>query len=271
MIGLPDTTSSALHRLRAAATRGVAGHVARLLTAVIVALLLMTNLLLAADTGTITGQLAGKPAAVKVVAVSRVDDQRYPGTFTSTTGRFQIAGLPLNKDLDCIVDYPDARLEGVNFNVRRSDYEEEQPLAPAAAQFIKERVLKMNVFEDIVEVLAVDGNIQHAAVLLNKVRTQPFINSQPGEIIWRTELWHYERPEEDWVRVQEDYNVLYRERLPRRQFEKKSLTFDPALGGLRLSAERPTFDLGEITPPPTAPGIHYRDRRKQPCKLSVVR
>lgn len=219
---------------------------------------------LTAATGMVMGRLTGEDVVIGITASCRADGQRYVGVVDSARRRFEITGLPLDRDLDCIVDYRGARLEGVNFKVPRSDYQDEQPLSAADAQFIRERVLKMNVFEDQVAVLAVDGNIQQAVVLVNKVRTKPFVNSKPGEIIWRVELWHYERPEEDWVRAQEDFHMLYRERIPRAEFEKKSVTFDPALGGVRLTAEHPTVDLGEITPPTTEPGIRYRDERKQP-------
>ena len=229
----------------------------------LVLLLCAAGPLRAADTGALTGHLAGTNAVLAVTAVSRADEKRFAGTFDPATRRFRVAGLPLEKDLDCIIDWAGARLEGVNFRVPRSDYEEEQPLSPPDAQVIRDRALAMNRFEDLVDVLAVEGNRQHAAVLLNKRRTQSFVNSQPGEMIWRVELWHYERPEEDWVRCQEDFGVLYRERIPHAQFAKKAVTFDPVLGGLRLTAAQSTIELGEITPPVGDPGIRFRDGRKK--------
>ena len=33
--------------------------------------------------------------------------------------------------------------------------------------------------------MTITGNIQHAAVILNKLRTKPFYESKPGEVIWR--------------------------------------------------------------------------------------
>ena len=78
--------------------------------------------------------------------------------------------------------------------------------------------------------LAVEGNIQHAVVLLNKLRTTAFVNSQPGEVIWRAELWRFERPDDTWVKVQDElFTVLYRERIPEENYRKKAVTFEPAL------------------------------------------
>ena len=147
----------------------------------------------------------------------------------------------------------------MNLNVPRSDYEEEQPLAPEDVEAIKRQVRDLNKFEDEVEVLTVAGNIQHAAVLVNKLRTRPFVNSKPGEVVWRCELWHFERPEETWVKVQDElFLVLYRERLPGADYKQKSVTFDPALGGIAVTEESPTVNLGTVKRPPAGPGIRLR-------------
>ncbi len=222
---------------------------------------LLVTPILAADTGSITGRFDQPAAVTAISAVERkMDGRKFAGRVDPVTGEFVIAGLPLATTLDCIVEVGDgARLEGVDFHVPRSDYEEEQPLAAEDVETIRQQALALNKFEDVVEVMAIEGNIQHAAVLVNKLRTTPFINSQPGEVIWRVELWHFERPEETWVKVQDElFVVLYRERIPRSAFDKKSVTFDPRLGGLRLSAERPKMDLGEIKLPPPTPGVRLR-------------
>src|SRR5262249_42682558 len=117
-------------------------------------------------------------------------------------------------------------------------------------------------FEDNVEVLTIQGNIQHAAVLVHKLRTKAFINSQPGEVVWRLELWHFEKPDETWVKVQDElFLVLYRERLQKKDFEKKSLTLDGALGGLQVTKEKPTHDVGAVQLPSKEPGIRLRSEK----------
>ena len=64
--------------------------------------------------------------------------------------------------------------------------------------------------------MAIQGNIQHAVILVNKLRTKEFYAAKPGEIIWRAELWHFERPEETWLKVQDEmFIVMYRERIQR--------------------------------------------------------
>jgi hypothetical protein len=219
----------------------------------------------AADAGTITGLVDPAPPVNAVTAVTAVDretDKKYVGKLDMSSGRFTIAGLPLGAAYDCQVDYGGARLEGVNLKAKASDYEEEQPLTKEDIENIKATARSLNQFEDVVDVMAVAGNIQHAAVLVNKLRTRPFINSQPGEVVWRLELWHFERPEETWIKEQDElFIVLYRERLQRSAFNKKALILDPALGGLRPTNEKRVIDVGLIRLPRNEPGIRLRSAK----------
>ena len=226
-----------------------------------------------ADLGTITGNIEKGWTIASVVAVDRGTTKKFTGKVDADAGQFRIEGLPLGVPLDVLIDFkapqPSSpttyRLEGVNMKVPRSDYEEEQPLSPEDIETIKEKILGLNQFEDVVQILAIHGNIQHAAILVNKLRTKPFYESKPGEMIWRPELWHFERPEDTWVKVQDElFVILYRERIQQSDFAKKSLTFDSALGGIRLTAESAQVDLGTIKPPEAKPGVHYRGVGTQP-------
>jgi hypothetical protein len=219
------------------------------------------------DAGTFTRSAPGTnrsdrsilPPAIRVFAVDRAAGMEYPGVVEATSGRFHIDGLPMGRTYDCVVEAGGARLEGVNLKTPRSDYEEEQPLSAEDVATIEGKVRGMNVFENKVEILAIRGNIQHAAVLLNKLRTEPFVNSKPGEVIWRAELWHFERPEETWVKAQDElFVVLHRERIPHDVYARKSVMFDPALGGVLLTTNRPAVDLGNVELPSPAPGIRLR-------------
>ncbi len=215
----------------------------------------------AADpTGSITARVDPAQAVASVVAIDRATDRKYPGTFDPASGILDVKNVPIGVTVDLLIDFPSgARLEGVNLKVPRSDYEEEQPLAAEDVGTITQKVRDLNKFEDEVKVLKVVGNIQHAAVLVNKLRTRPFVNSKPGEVVWRCELWRFERPEETWVKVQDElFLVLYRERIAGSLYAKKSITFDPALGGLSVTREAPEIRLGPIKPPDEAPGVRLR-------------
>jgi hypothetical protein len=225
------------------------------------------QVVIAADTGAIQGNIDKAKLVKAVVAVDRTNDKKFPGKVDAQTGRFTIDGLPLEAAYDCVIDLEGARLEGVNLRVPRSDFEEEQPLSDEDRKALKESVARLNQFEDKVEVLAIQGNIQHAAVIINKLRTKPFINSQPGEVVWRLELWHFEKPDETWVKVQDElFLVLYRERLQKKDFEKKALTLDGALGGLQVTKEKPTLDVGGVQLPSNEPGIRLRSEKSSRAK-----
>ncbi len=219
------------------------------------------------QTGSIRGMIDGDGALpTTVVAVDRKTRKRHPGTVDAESRAFEISGLRIDVTYDCVLDFKDGvRLEGINLHVPPSDYVEEQPLSKEDVEPIRGKVQRMNRFEDVVEIKTIQGNIQHAAILINKLRTKPFFGSKPGEVIWRAELWHFERPEETWVKVQDElFIVLYRERIQHAVFRKKSLTFDSALGGLKPSDKEPIVDLGDVEAPDIKPGIRLRTIEPEP-------
>jgi hypothetical protein len=227
-------------------------------------LLALTLVARGAETGTIRGKLGKAGVVTAVAAIDRATDKKYPGKIDGKTGQFTIVDLPLGNTYDCILDAGNARLEGVNLKVPPSDYEEEQPLTKEDIDKIKKTALSLNKFENEIEVLTVAGNIQHAAVVLNKKRTTPFYESKPGEMIWRLELWHFEKPEETWIKVQEEFAIVfYRQRLQKSEFDKKALTLDAALGGIKLDDKAKTVDLGTIAAPSKEPGIRLRAEKRQ--------
>jgi hypothetical protein len=215
-----------------------------------------------ADTGMIVGTVDRPSVLTTVTAIDRANDKKFRGVIDAKTGAFAIADLPLGGRYDCILDVGPVRLEGVNLKVPRSDYEEEQPLTKDDIETIKKTALALNKFENEIEVLAVSGNIQHAAVVLNKKRTTPFYESKPGEMIWRLELWHFEKPDETWIKVQDEFAiVLYRERLQKADFARKALTLDPALGGIKLDRNRKKVELARVVLPSNETGICLRSQR----------
>jgi hypothetical protein len=233
---------------------------------VAVAILLgaVTSSLSAAEGGTITGSVDRGVTITAVVAVNRDEpDKKHTGSINPGTGVFTLKGLPLGATYDVILEAGAARLEGVNLKVPRSDYEEEQPLTGQDVETIKKTALSLNKFENKVEVLAVAGNIQHAAVVLQKLRTEAFINSKPGEVIWRLEVWRFERPDETWIKRQDELAVVhYRRRIAKAEYEKVALTLEPILGGIELTAKQPEVKLRPVAGPPPEQGIRVRLEKK---------
>jgi hypothetical protein len=215
--------------------------------------------------GSISGSIEPKGQASAVAAIDRSSGKRFTGTIDAAGGAFRVEGLSAGATYDLVIDFKGGRLEGVNMKVPRSDYEEEQPLSEEDIATIKAKVLGLNKFEDVVEIMAIDGNIQHAAILVNKLRTKPFYASKPGEVIWRPELWHFERPDDTWVKVQDElFVILYRERIQKADFDKKSHTFDSSLGGFAIDDKKAAHDVGTIKLPAATSGVRYRGVGLQP-------
>jgi hypothetical protein len=212
-----------------------------------------------AATGSITGTVDKPDAVTKLTAIDRADDKHYPGEVDVKTGKFTIKDLPLDASYDLLFEAGDVMLEGVNLNVPHSDFEVEQPMTKEDLKALAEAAKALNQFENNVEIMTIIGNIQHAAVVLNKTRTTSFVNQLPGEMIWRLEVWQFEKPEETWIKDQGDlFVVLHRERIQKADFEKKSLTLDPALGGVKLTEKQADVELGKVILPSNERGIRLR-------------
>ena len=211
-------------------------------------------------TGAIVGTVSQPDAVAAVSAVNRDTGKRFPGRIEAAAGGFIVDNLPPEADYDCVFDCKSgARLEGVNLKVPPSEYVEEQPLSSADIETIRAKVLSMDKFENQVDILCITGNVQHAAILMNKLRAGGFYNSKAGEVIWRAEIVHFERPEETWTKVGDQlYVLLYRERIQKSVYEKKSVTFDPRLGGIRVPPGPEPANVGRVVLPAAAPGIRLR-------------
>jgi hypothetical protein len=217
----------------------------------------------AAEPGVISGKLDRPDVLTAARAVNRDEpDKKYPGEVDAKTGAFVIKGLPLGATYDVVLEASPAILEGINLKVMRSDFEEEQPLTKDDAETIEKTARSLNKFENKIEVLGVFGNIQHAAIVLNKLRTDAFYGSNPGEMIWRLEVWRFERPDETWIKRQDELaTVHYRKRMQKTDFAKVALTLEPALGGIELTDRQPEVKLAPVAAPAAEPGIRLRSDR----------
>lgn len=236
-----------------------------------VALLLLAANARAAE-GVIVGRLSKPETVARVFAVDRSQIDRnaeraarivpLEGT-VAADGAFRVP-VPVGKRVDLVMEYRDgSRVEGVNLAVKRSDFvEEDPPLSRPQADKVRAVARSLNKFENEVDFLAIAGNAQHAVALLNKRRTTPFFASQPGEIVWRLEVWRFERPEnaDYWVKSQDElFEIIVRERLQRSKYDARNLTLDPKLGGLTAAADKLTLDVGIVESPEPTPGIRLRN------------
>src|SRR5262245_33158184 len=108
----------------------------------------------AAETGSVSGTIADAKGVTSVKAVDRSaeKDKVYTGKVDTKTGKFIIAGLPLSKPYDLIIDAGTSRLEGVNLKVPRSDFEEEMPLTKDDTKQIEKISKMLNKFENEIDI-----------------------------------------------------------------------------------------------------------------------
>ncbi len=150
---------------------------------------------------------------------------------------------------------------GWDANVPESDYVGDPPLEEKAKQkiFKKLSAEDFSAFSDQMWVLDIQGNIQNAAVLVMKLRTRPFVGGgyKPGEWVWRIERWQWEDPDEHtWVPYQKrPFYALIRERLYEKQLRAKRIIFARHLGGIILTGERRSVELGTVKIPRSIPGV----------------
>ncbi|VTS01739.1 hypothetical protein [Tuwongella immobilis] len=233
------------------------------------------------EMGEIVGMLAEPNRVKQIFAIDRSQIDRNlekaariiieQGTM-QPDGRFRIP-VAVGKRVDVVIDLRDGgRIEGVHLGVRRSDFvEADPPLTKSEAEKVRKVALKLNVFENEIDILSLTGNAQYAVALLNKRRTTPFYNSQPGEIIWRLEVWRFEKPEdaEYWLKDPEELFVIhYRERLPATEYARKRILLDAKLGGLQLTPSQKSIDVGTIAIPELKPGIQLRNAPAGPVEKS---
>lgn len=212
--------------------------------------------------GKIVGAIDRAGEVASVEAIDRAAVKAVPGTIDPATGTFSVGGLALDGHYDLRITFKGgAKLEGVDLSVPRSDFEEEQPLSAEDREALVAIAKSLQTFEDEVTVLALRGNIQNAAILLNKRRTKAFYASKPGEIVWRAEVWRFEKPDETWVKRQDSlFTILYRERIQAKDYDAKSITFDPALGGLSPTKDAPEIHLGKLSAPDPKAGVRFRSK-----------
>ena len=217
-----------------------------------------------AATGALRGVLAPASNVTAVAAIARVNDAVWPGVYDAASGRFEVAGLPLGTSLDLRVTYAaGARLEGVNLRPTLSGntaLEDDEPLPDTERDDVCKRIRRMIVFEDIVDIVAATGASRHVCAMVERIRNRPFYASKPDELIWRLEVWRFEKPEdtETWTRVGDAEGVLYRARMSRAALHAMRLTFDPRLGGLCPTAAAPVRELGTVRLPEVTPGVWLR-------------
>jgi len=205
----------------------------------------------------------------KIKSVSAIDrNTRGTDGVVSTTHTGRIEGreivvdkLPDDGSFDLRLETADGLIAGWNASVPPSEDDPPSPLAVSQKRELLQKLATMSrrAFPHEVVVLDIQGNAQHAAILTTSVRRGNIIGvGAVGGWVWRADRYEYENPDDDtWAPYQEQpfYAVDRREVSPE-QYAQLRVTYVAALGGIRLTADKPAVDLGRVVLPKPAAGVH---------------
>jgi len=211
---------------------------------------------------TITGVLTPAQRVKQVRLINREDPDNFPAkqvrvftaSFDKKTGRFVAKGLPRGS-FDLMIDTTIGRIDGVNLRDIPDRFDlapdtgPKGPLSKKDLTRIKDLVKHMRMFENKRRLLFLNGNAQRAKAFVEKIRDEKTtLPSKEPQVFWRVEVWQFRKMYGGWRRTA--WQVLYRKRMPLREFRLLNWAFDPALGGL-ASAPGYTTDIGRYEIPAT--------------------
>jgi len=198
----------------------------------------------------VKGRLSPPGRAKSAFLWERASDRKVPVAIDPKTGAFEATDLPLGL-WDLVVETPWGRLEGVDMTPILSEYDvlippeyrTEDLGLPAKGEFtaedrqwIERQVLEVKRYESRVRILALRGTADVAVVLVELTQEQPFVGEKGDEVTWRVEKWIYEKKYGGWAQFRT--RVLYRRRVPRKEWESWGWQFEPALGGFAVTEDR---------------------------------
>ena len=213
--------------------------------------------------GVIIGKVEPPDVLRSIAAVDRQTKQTVTGQIDRRHGAFRIAGLIVGRRYDLVLETTLGRIEGADMSVEPTDSSaaaSRPATKPASRAFtdadrdaIKRLVAGPQRFADEVRILLLAGVGDRAAVLVEKLRTRPFHQSKPDEIVWRVELWYFAWWYGGWAKQPHTQRVLYRRRMQRSELDRTNWVFTDKLGGViaRRSddARRVSFRIpGKLNP-----------------------
>ncbi|HEX4141965.1 MAG TPA: hypothetical protein VHY91_00305 [Pirellulales bacterium] len=220
----------------------------------------------------------------KIVAVGAIErDTRGTDGVVSRAHAGRIEGrqividqLPDQGSFDLRLETADGLIAGWNASVPPSDDEPPSPMTADHKRELLEKIATMSrrAFPHEVVVLDIQGNAQHAAILTTSVRRGGIQGvGAVGGWVWRADRYEYENPDDDtWAPLQEQpfYAVDRREVSPQ-QYAQLRVTYVAALGGIRLTADKPAVDLGHVVLPAASPGVHAAAADGRPMREFTVK
>jgi len=198
--------------------------------------------------GGITGKIiASRGQTIALVqAICRENGKVYsPSTWDIESDRFAFDDLPGDANYDIrLVTASGRRMEGIDLsfvdarllamaNQRRKDLalpiETHASFTRTDTQHITEYVRRMKGFADFRRIIYIHGHGRRATVLVELIRDRRFHSRKDGELIWRMELWYFERRRGGWTRLDNVERVIERRRLSAEDWRKLHIEYLPEL------------------------------------------
>jgi hypothetical protein len=195
--------------------------------------------------GDVTGRIRPAKDISDIWAVNRFTKKTYTReSFDKATGKFTFKNLPGDAAYDICVSLPEGRrVEGIDLSftdarmVRLAAERRKQlGLAPerthAFSQDDVDQMVKwlggIKDFTDFRRALYVKGHGRRATMLLEGMRTRAHHDSQ-GRHVWRIELWYFENRFGGWEKLNNQEQVLRRERILPEQWRQIHVEYYPEL------------------------------------------
>ncbi len=195
--------------------------------------------------GDVAGAVTPAEKVQRLLAVSRVTGKTYhPKSFEKKTGKFVFKNLPGDATYDLVLRCRDGRsIEGIDLEFtdarllrlaarRRKELrlppEPPHKFSRRDAEELLKFVRDMKDFMEIRRVLYLQGQGRRATMLLELMRTREFYSSK-GTVIWRVELWYFQRTGGGWEKLANQERVLRRERTTPQRWRKIHVEYYPRL------------------------------------------
>ncbi|HTU24967.1 MAG TPA: hypothetical protein VMF30_06195 [Pirellulales bacterium] len=234
-----------------------------------------------AQAGSIRARIAGDQKVTAATAIERdthgsdgVVSRNYSGRVAGDEVVFD--NLPDAGSFDLRLETAGGLIAGWNAAVAADGDARPEPLSAEAKRALLDKLagVARRGFPHEVVVLDIQGNAEHAVVLATSVRRGNIQGAGAvGGWVWRADRYEYENPDDDtWAPLQEQpfYAVDRREVSPQ-QYAALRVVYVAALGGIGLSPEKPVVDLGRITLPAPAAGVHAAAADGRPTREFTVK
>ncbi|HTV48978.1 MAG TPA: hypothetical protein VMG59_11100 [Phycisphaerae bacterium] len=174
----------------------------------------------------------------------------FSGQIDSTTGRFTIPNLPAGFNYDLILWTQNARWEGVDMHYYRPVLAGD-PATPDDLNQIVTFIEKTPAFTDFNVPLWIAADHDHASVIVEMIRTTSYHSGAAGSVIFRVELWYFQRFYSGW-RVDEDISKVISRWRGAAAAIPDPWQYLPDLGGIDVSSDGKFKPIDITLPPPSA-------------------